>query len=248
MFVQPGARTSYSMVDYDDEEPEEYVPIRPKKRSSDIINEVTDSPEMEEFAAKTRQIRKDADAVLQRLNTTRPTSRATDFFKNYDYDRRPLVQRYPSPLPERTYSRRSPYMDEDEELTTSRRSYGGYASSLRPSAYTPMGLTKDRIRSVYQELDEPLSFRTPKSYDYLHPDTLVPRTPRETVQSEINRKAALKQEPPKPIGRSSSLRSNRIGQDANDVRNNINIRAHYAAMREAASRDVSLRKPKDIMP
>jgi hypothetical protein len=245
------------VVDYDDEEPEEYVPIRPKKRSSDLIHEMIDSPEMEEFSAKTRQIRKDAESVLQRLNTTRPTtSRASDFFKSYDYDRRPLMQRYPSPLPERSYTaRRSPYLDEEEEPTTSsRRRYG---TSLRPSNLTSMGLTKERIRSVYQDLEEPITFRAPRTFDYSYPDTYLSsssalRSPRDiardTVQSEINRKAALKQEPPRPVGRSSSLRAGRIGQEASDVRNNISIRAHYAAMREAASRDVNLRKPKEIMP
>jgi len=248
MLVQPGTRTRYSVVDYDDEEPEEYVPIRPKKRSSDIINDIIDSPEMDEFSAKTRQIRKDAESVLQRLNTSRPTSsRASDFFRTYDYDRRPLLQRYPSPLPERTLTR-SPYLEEEDEPLTSRRSYRySGASSLRPtSAISPINLTKERVRSVYQDLEEPIPFRAPRTYDFAHPDSVSLRNPSDKVKAEINRKAMLK-EPSKAIGRSSSLKS-RIGCDANEVRNNISIRAHYAAMREAASRDVSLRKPKDIMP
>ncbi|OXA64432.1 uncharacterized protein LOC110863628 isoform X2 [Folsomia candida] len=254
MMCQPGIRTTYSVVD-DDEDVDDYVPIRPKKRSQDVISEIMDSPEMDEFSAQTREIRRNADAVLQRLNTTKPTSRATDFFKSYDYDTRPLVQRYPSPLPERHLPRSSPYLEEDDEpCTSSWRSRGlnsSYPSSLRPCGVSSMSLTKDRIRSVYADLDEPVSYKTPKSYDFSHPDYSGIKTPRGSVQSEINRKAMLK-EPSRSIGigRSSSLRTprERITQDASDVRNNISIRAHYAAMREAANRDVNIRKPKDIMP
>jgi hypothetical protein len=248
MMVQPGIRTRYSVLDPDDDEVDDYVPIRPKKRSSDLINELSDSSEMEEFSAQTREIRKNADAVLTRLNASKPVSRASDFFKSYDYDTRPLVMRKPSPIPER-YSTRSPYPEDDEDIEdrVSWRFRGLYPSSLRQCGISSVSLTKDRIRSVYADLDEPASYRTPKSYDFSHPDFSTLRTPIGAVQSEVNRKAMIR-EP--AIGRSTSLRTPRdkIHQDASDVRSNISIRAHYASMRDAATRDVAMRRPKDTMP
>lgn len=245
MYSQPSIRTNY--IDLDDEDVEEYVPIKPRKRTQDVINEIMDSPEMDEFTAQTRQIRKDANAVLQRLNTPKPSSRASDFFKSYDYDTRPLVQRYPSPLPERA-STRSPYLEEDDNEPGSSRRFRGlssYPSSVRPFGISTLSLTKDRIRNVYSDLDEPASYKTPKSYDFSHTNHGSLLSSPSSVGSEINRKAMLK-EPSRAIGRSYSLRTPR--RDASDVKSNISIRAQYAAMREAATRDVNIRKPKEIMP
>ena len=104
---------------------------------------------------------------------------------------------------------------------------------------------------LFADLDEPASYKTPKSYDFSHPDYSTLRTPQGSVQSEINRKAMVNPHSrAMGLGRSSSLRTPRemITQDADSVRNNISIRAHYLSMREAANRDFSLRRPKDTMP
>ncbi|CAL8135463.1 unnamed protein product [Orchesella dallaii] len=250
--VPGGGRNVYSLVDIDDEE-EEYAP--PPRRPRSRLLDDEENPEMEAFSATTRQIRKDADAILQRLGSTRPT-KSSNFWRTYDYDTRSITPRYLAPPPDRSslYSRPiTPTLDEEpdpflQSLRPGRRGAGGsrlVTTSLGPErVYTPTSLTAHRVQTLYKELDEPLYAPELKHFDYTACLRQNRAADQEKVRGDVHRRAVLL-EPSSGLAEArekrTSLKLDRLGYDPNSVKSNISIRAQYAAMRAAAGRN--LRKP-----
>lgn len=247
-----GGRNVYSYVDVDDEE-EEYNPPAPRRPRSRILDD-TESPEMEEFSAATRQIRKDANNILQRLGSSKPTSKASQLFRNYDYDTRPLTSKYLAPPPDRSHLRpTSPSLDEEpdpvlQSLRPGRR-YGSLGSRPSTSTYgtdrvfTPTSLTANRIQSLYKDLDESLYAPEIKSFDYTECLRRDRKAAGEKVRGDVQCRAALLDTSPSLADareRRSSVKRERLGYDPNSVKSNISIRAQYAAMRAAASRNIRI--------
>lgn len=251
LYPVPGGRNIYSIAD-DEDIDDEYVPPPPRPRSR-VVDDDIDSPAMEEFSAATRQIRKDADSILQRLGSSKKPTKtsSSNFFKNYDYDTRPLTSKYLAPPPDRSHLRgASPSLDEEPDpVLQSLRPGRRYGTSSRPLSstvgtdriYTPTSITANRIQSLYKDLDEPLYSPEIKSFDY----TECLRRDREEVgakvRGDVNRRAALMDTPSALLDareRRSSLKRDRLGYDPGSVKSNISIRAQYAAMRAAAGRNI----------
>lgn len=261
----PGGRSIYSLADTEDDE-DEYVPPPPRPRSRIVDDD--DAPEMEQFSIATKQIRKDADAILQRLNATKPKSKASDFFRNYDYDTKALTSKYLAPPPDRSHLRpTSPSLDDEpdpvlQSLRPGRGRRGGGGSGVSGSfssrpilstgsdrVFTPTSITANRIQSLYKDLDDSLYSPEIKSFDYTECLRRDREAASEKVKGDVSRRAVLL-EPSLGLAESrekrSSVKRERLGYDPNSVRSNINIRAQYAAMRAAAGGHT--RKPPSVEP
>lgn len=259
-----GGRNVYSVMDLDDEEEEYAPPPRPRSRVLDDL----DSPEMDEFSATTRQIRKDANSILERLGTSKPKSKASQLFSTYDYDTRPITSRYLAPAPDRSHLRgHSPLLDDEldpvlQSLRPGRRTIGTCSRPLTNRGtdriFTPQSMTANRIQSLYNQLDEPVYAPEIKHFDYTEclrrdrPESIRRdrEAAREKVTGDINRRATLL-EPSSGLAeareRRSSVKRERLGYDPNSVKSNISIRAQYAAMRAAATRTVRTPTPSALL-
>lgn len=261
IYLQPSPRPTYhtSALDLDDEE-EEYVPIRsPAQRASRFVEDLCDSPELDEFSATTRRIRRDAESALQRVSSSKPAYQpmtASNYFKNYDFERIYGPPRTPT---ERVTRATTPISvaDDDDELDhlVRRKAYRGHGGNSL-SAYGPRStgtsLVTNKIKSIYRDLDEPVPFSCAKSPEHLSATTsaLLSDFAGAKVRTDVNTKAFLR-EPPSSSSSSGyrssgSFREPRTyTRNPDQVKNNISIRAQYAAVREAANRGI--RKNNDYL-
>ncbi|CAG7725935.1 unnamed protein product [Allacma fusca] len=199
MVIPPRLRRIYAGIDpeSDDEDTEAYVAPTvnrsDKGRVANFIDEVCNSPQMDEIESETRKIRQDAQAVLQRLadkSHKKPVRLSSVYFPDLSY----TPSSYSSPYVSRSYStpvrarsERDASPDLDDTYVRPRRTYTPYTYGLTPLAHDPEAEVQTEMnrRAVQSE-------NTRKINDSLR--GVVRRTRQrspevESVQNNINIRA-----------------------------------------------------------
>jgi hypothetical protein len=215
-----------------DDEDCTYMPaaykIPPSRKVCNYIDDIVNSPEMEQVEEETKKIRRDAEAVLKRLHT--PRLSGTREFNSYDYSN---IYRVPPPVPAaaHNYATNEDYDDEDRFAplrTRPRQPLSQYLFATRDTSPDHVANTRFQCESTRKAL-----YSTPSVYS---------RSSYSTGQS-LTRSASFT--PSSSSSSYSSSRGSTYHPDVDSVKNNIAARARYASTRAAA--EAGIRKKNEYL-